>query len=128
MKYALIDTEGFILETSAEELTSVPDIYSVVEITDEQALQLESSSSPLFLINGNLVSLRGKLWAENPEPMKEVIRRKRNNLLANSDWTQLSDSPLDEDTRSAWATYRQNLRDLTDDIDENGEVEFPVKP
>ena len=128
MKYALIDTEGFILETSAEELTSVPDIYSVVEITDEQALQLESSSSPLFLINGNLVSLRGKLWAENPEPMKEVIRRKRNNLLANSDWTQLSDSPLDEDTRYAWATYRQNLRDLTDDIDENGEVEFPVKP
>ena len=126
MKYALIDTEGFILETSAEELTSVPDIYSVVEITDEQALQLESSSSPLFLINGNLVSLRGKLWAENPEPMKEVIRRKRNNLLANSDWTQLSDSPLDEDTRSAWATYRQNLRDLTDNIDENGEVDYPV--
>jgi hypothetical protein len=128
MKYALIDTEGFILETSAEELTSVPDIYSVVEITDEQALQLESSSSPLFLINGNLVSLRGKLWAENPEPMKEVIRRKRNNLLANSDWTQLSDSPLDEDTRSAWATYRQNLRDLTDNIDENGEVDYPVAP
>ena len=128
MKYALIDTEGFILETSAEELTSVPDIYSVVEITDEQALQLESSSSPLFLINGNLVSLRGKLWAENPEPMKEVIRRKRNNLLANSDWTQLSDYPLDEDTRSAWATYRQNLRDLTDNIDENGEVDYPVAP
>ena len=128
MKYALIDTEGFILETSAEELTSVPDIYSVVEITDEQALQLESSSSPLFLINGNLVSLRGKLWAENPEPMKEVIRRKRNNLLANSDWTQLSYSPLDEDTRSAWATYRQNLRDLTDNIDENGEVDYPVAP
>ena len=128
MKYALIDTEGFILETSAEELTSVPDIYSVVEITDEQALQLESSSSPLFLINGNLVSLRGKLWAENPEPMKEVIRRKRNNLLANSDWTQLSDSPLDEDTRSALATYRQNLRDLTDNIDENGEVDYPVAP
>ena len=128
MKYALIDTEGFILETSAEELTSVPDIYSVVEITDEQALQLESSSSPLFLINGNLVSLRGKLWAENPEPMKEVIMRKRNNLLANSDWTQLSDSPLDEDTRSAWATYRQNLRDLTDNIDENGEVDYPVAP
>jgi len=128
MKYALIDTEGFILETSAEELTSVPDIYSVVEITDEQALQLESSSSPLFLINGNLVSLRGKLWAENPEPMKEVIRRKRNNLLANSDWTQLSDYPLDEDTRSAWATYSQNLRDLTDNIDENGEVDYPVAP
>ena len=75
-----------------------------------------------------MVSLRGKLWAENPEPMKEVIRRKRNNLLANSDWTQLSDYPLDEDTRSAWATYSQNLRDLTDNIDENGEVDYPVAP
>jgi hypothetical protein len=128
MKYALIDTEGFILETSAEELTNVPDIYSVVEITDEQALQFESSSLALFLINGNLVSLKGKLWAENSEAVKNGIRHQRNHLLASSDWTQLIDSPLDETARNAWAVYRQELRDLTDNIDANGEVTFPTSP
>jgi hypothetical protein len=40
----------------------------------------------------------------------------------------LNDSPVAEDKLAAWAAYRQDLRDLTDEIDENGEVEFPVKP
>jgi hypothetical protein len=37
------------------------------------------------------------------------VRAKRNQLLTDSDWTQLSDSPVD---KTAWATYRQQLRDL----------------
>lgn len=39
----------------------------------------------------------------------EQIRLWRNAQLAASDWTQLADSPVD---KSAWATYRQALRDL----------------
>lgn len=39
----------------------------------------------------------------------EIERRKRDALLAQSDWTQLADSPVD---RAAWAEYRQALRDL----------------
>jgi hypothetical protein len=35
---------------------------------------------------------------------------------------------MTDDKRAAWAAYRQELRDLTDDIDENGEVEFPTAP
>lgn len=34
--------------------------------------------------------------------------------LAASDWTQLADSPLTTDKKSAWAEYRQDLRDLTE--------------
>lgn len=128
MKYAVINGKGRILRTSEEEPKSIPEGRSIAEITDEQALLLESSNSPLFLINGNLISLKAKLWAENPEAVKDNVRRQRNHLLASSDWTQLMDSPLDEFERNAWAAYRQELRDLTDNIDVNGEVDFPVAP
>lgn len=37
-------------------------------------------------------------------------RAQRNQLLANCDWTQLADATVDA---SAWAVYRQALRDVT---------------
>lgn len=40
-----------------------------------------------------------------------VIRAERNKLLANCDWTQLPDAPVDA---AAWAVYRQALRDITE--------------
>ena len=40
-----------------------------------------------------------------------AMRKIRDSLLAASDWTQMPDSPLTDDERAAWATYRQALRD-----------------
>ena len=39
------------------------------------------------------------------------MRAIRNCLLAESDWTQLPDAPVDA---AAWAEYRQELRDAPD--------------
>lgn len=44
------------------------------------------------------------------------VRADRNYRLQYSDWTQNNDSPLDEETKSAYAEYRQRLRDLSDDF------------
>jgi hypothetical protein len=44
----------------------------------------------------------------------EGHRTTRNKLLADSDWTQMNDSPLANETKTAWATYRQELRDMSD--------------
>jgi hypothetical protein len=44
----------------------------------------------------------------------EGHRVTRNKLLADSDWTQINDSPLSNEDKTAWATYRQELRGLTD--------------
>ena len=43
------------------------------------------------------------------------IRRERDRLLANSDWTQGGDTPLASDKKTAWATYRTSLRDVPKD-------------
>jgi len=128
MKYALTNQKGRVVELSATDFLETLDNQQSVEITDEQADQIEQSETPLFLIGGNLYSRKGMLWQANPEAVKNGIRYQRNHLLASSDWTQLIDSPLDEIARDAWAVYRQELRDLTDNIDVNGEVKFPVAP
>ena len=60
--------------------------------------------------------------------IKNNVRFNRNKLLADSDWTQLPDSPLSTSVKTEWATYRQTLRDLTDNIDSNGEVTYPTAP
>jgi hypothetical protein len=63
------------------------------------------------------------------------LRRIRNRLLRESDWTQLMDSPLAEEKKQAWAVYRQLLRDLpakyNPSVDENNQmcgVEWPTIP
>jgi len=45
----------------------------------------------------------------------EAHRTTRNKLLADSDWTQMNDSPLSNEDKTAWAVYRSELRNLTDD-------------
>jgi hypothetical protein len=128
MKYALINPKGRVIRTSDKEFKFTPEGMEAVELTNEQAGQVEASNEPLFLIEGDLLTRKAKLWKEQPEAVKELLRPERNRLLSGSDWTQLNDTTIPEDKLAAWAAYRQDLRDLTDDIDENGEVEFPVAP
>ncbi len=52
----------------------------------------------------------------NP-PTMDSIRRERDKLLKESDWTQLADSPLSNEERLAYTTYRQALRDLPRKVD-----------
>ena len=46
-------------------------------------------------------------------PAAEDNRYKRNLLLTESDWTQANDSPLNDEKKTEWATYRTSLRNLT---------------
>lgn len=41
-------------------------------------------------------------------------RNIRNRLLTQSDWTQLPDAPISTEKKTEWATYRQALRDITE--------------
>jgi hypothetical protein len=59
------------------------------------------------------------------------LRQKRNSLIASSDWTVLSDSPLSAEIKTAWLEYRQDLRDITEGVNTVAKVNavvFPDKP
>jgi hypothetical protein len=55
----------------------------------------------------------------------ERIRLWRNGELAATDWTQLADTTAD---KTAWATYRQALRDLPEQNDDPKKIVFPTRP
>ena len=71
------------------------------------------------------------LTEKEPEPIEEFstlkyklieeLRKKRNELLISSDWTQLQDvqNLLDESTKNKWIVYRQDLRDIVQVYSEN---------
>lgn len=48
----------------------------------------------------------------NRERQFEELRRFRDRLLSECDWTVVPDSPLAVGIQSSWRTYRQSLRDL----------------
>jgi hypothetical protein len=46
-----------------------------------------------------------------------TVRSLRGMKLSKSDWTQLPDAPLTTAQKADWATYRQALRDITNQED-----------
>lgn len=55
----------------------------------------------------------------------EQIRKYRDKLLVESDWTQGEDVP--SVIKNAWVTYRQSLRDITNESSPDNVV-WPIKP
>lgn len=56
------------------------------------------------------------------------VRVIRNKKLADSDWTQLADSPLTNEEKSAWQQYRHNLRNISQQTEFPWNVNWPLSP
>ena len=81
----------------------------------------------------------GRVYTVKVEPISQAdidsknqikadeVRAERNQKLAESDWTQLPDAKTTVNTE-AWATYRQQLRNITEQTGFPWNVEWPVKP
>lgn len=67
----------------------------------------------------------GKATTVAPEATLDDIRAHRNHLLAQSDWTQVADGPVDQD---AWRAYRKKLRDITENLQSPDRVVWPKAP
>jgi hypothetical protein len=69
----------------------------------------------------HLASLRPRI-----EVVTEKVRLLRNNLLANTDWTQAKDMP--DAVSVKWAPYRQALRDVPQQTGFPENVQWPTQP
>lgn len=70
-------------------------------------------------------------WITTPiedEILWRRLRNKRNFILSTTDWTQLADAPLTGAEKTAWTTYRQQLRDLPTTTTSPKEVIWPTQP
>lgn len=57
----------------------------------------------------------------------DEIRDTRNELLRDCDWTQFQDSPVTGSKLTEWQTYRQTLRDITNQENPYN-ITWPTKP
>ena len=130
MKYALINKEAanHILKVQDSPFENISDSNDQVEITMSQAVLISSCEEACFYCEGAVKTRPEMYYAHNQEAVEASIRSKRNALLAESDWTQFADCPLAAEEKTAWAGYRQKLREITDHIATDGSVAWPTKP
>ena len=98
-----------------------------IAITDDQYASFLAS-----IYEGKVLkaSLNGKITVVDYTPPFtplgwDDVRKKRNGLLANSDYTQLDDFSGDKD---AWKVYRQTLRDIPQKQKDPNDIDWPDAP
>ena len=124
--------------------TSFPRDISKVNLSNYNVVIVEATDRPDFdslthyLTEGtpaNVEVVWKQVWIVNElteEEKQEILlaaqkneREIRNDLLKDSDWTQLPDSNADKVT---WATYRQELRDVPGQSGFPNNINWPKKP
>jgi hypothetical protein len=98
------------------------DIVDVTDRYQEIFEALNSQNKEISFEFGDVVLVE--------KPKKEItwdqIKKERNALLLESDWTQLLDVNLPN--KEEWKVYRQQLREITTNFSNPNEVIFPPKP
>lgn len=76
----------------------------------EAYIEIEDGSvntDQILIVDGQVVPKEKPAF--DPVPF---ARHLRSGFLTDTDWTQVTDNSLSAETRQAWATYRQELRDF----------------
>ena len=108
--------------TTEEEFNSM---FKKVTGVDENNISIQSSDPNDFGVTWSQIQEKKTELEGNKKLEWDVVRRERNTRIAKTDWTQLSDVP--EETRTAWQTYRQALRDVTNQSDPSN-ITWPTEP
>jgi len=88
---------------------------------------------PLYQWDGEQVTARPEeeIEAEREtasQPTEAQARAQRDRLLAETDWTQVLDAPIDTKTREAYRIYRQALRDVPEQAGFPAAIVWPELP
>lgn len=123
---------SFPAEMSDQDLAAW-EVYSVVTQDPpayDSAIENCSQVNPIF--NNNQWLMQWQVTDASPEEIQQrtaaketAVRLDRNQRLADCDWTQLADAPIDA---AVWATYRQSLRDVPEQPGFPWHVAWPTKP
>lgn len=60
--------------------------------------------------------------------LESIVRKKRDTLLLETDWTQTDDAPLTDASKYLWMVYRQGLRDIPEQGGFPDDVTWPTAP
>lgn len=110
--------------------------FSIYPVTRKDPPEFNPATHSLREVNPKLVEgewVQNWLLEELSEEKLEIrrldaaaaAREKRSALLAESDWTQVADAPVDA---SAWRSYRTELRNITEQEGFPHNIVWPARP
>jgi len=105
-------TNEFLLENNAKRVNRFKAFDSLTEYLATVSPYIDGD----WVYTVTAEPLTAEIIQAQKDSAMSQIRTTRNQLLAQSDWTQLLDTPVA--TKEAWAGYRQILRDLPATISE----------
>jgi hypothetical protein len=115
-------TENDLLSWDMYEVRQTPKPNNYTKIVSEETPILIEG---VYYQNWVITDASQELINTRLETKWNEVRDIRNQLLLECDWTQLSDIPTE--IKSVWTEYRQNLRDISNQIDPFN-IEWPIKP
>jgi hypothetical protein len=122
------------------------DLYSAFQGTEEningaELVEVQQEQAPSYnkktqkVVVATTPTFNGSAWvltctiADKTEEewarQSRSVREERNTKLTACDWTQLADSTAD---KAAWATYRQELRNVPAQTEFPWDVTWPTQP
>jgi hypothetical protein len=113
--YAVLSSDGYVVSTCHTDKPQ-PDMV-------ELSQTINDAPTPWHKYH-----LATDQWVED-KPLEVCAfeaKQQRQRLLTESDWTQLPDVPVN--TKYAWVTYRQALRDITEQSGYPTEIIWPTPP
>ena len=114
----------------ATETPSV-DSESVKRIFAQKELMVDDADYEISLSRAKAEAYNGEYTIETIEygsMTAEEARAERDKLLAETDWTQVLDAPIDAETREAYRAYRQALRDIPEQEGFPDTITWPELP
>lgn len=105
------------------------DASSHAHIEVPQELEASVAYVKVTMSSGNMeVVIDPVLVEEAKEAAWALLRKERDAKLAACDFTQIADAPLSNTQKVAWAGYRQDLRQLPENIENPLDFEWPQVP
>jgi hypothetical protein len=86
-----------------------------------------TQSGSVYVQNWLITSASAEEITERENIQWDEVRSERNRLLTECDWTQMNDTPISGSKLTEWQTYRQSLRDITNQSNPF-EISWPTKP
>lgn len=109
ISFPKIISEGDLPEGVVSVSMNNPPVVDSFEIAEKQEQPIFENS--LWKLHYDVREMTDDEIQQYKNNKAEEVRNERNQRLLISDWTQTVDSPVN---RTAWAEYRQSLRDITE--------------
>jgi len=123
---AVLPTENITLEQLQEQYTEV--VAKDLDFFEGKIQEPFGTPNALVILNGEVRPKNAnELLEDKQETILSQVKLERNRLLADTDFTQLADTPITETSKEEFRIYRQSLRDITINLDYDNVI-YPTMP